>query len=162
MKRSNKKWRKFMNDLDMRVNIAKNLLQTAAQFADGPSAIWEYTSNSLEYRESPLNCKIDIQIDKNQIIISDNSDGMDQEILKYFFTVSGENQARKGKQKSWMKRGQFGTGKLAAFGIANELQVETVKDGLKNVIFLSRQMIEETPEHENIIKTKKIAQMSKL
>ena len=24
-----------------------------------------------------------------------------------------ENQARKGKQKSWMKRGQFGTGKLA-------------------------------------------------
>jgi hypothetical protein len=147
-----------MNDLDMRVNIAKNLLQTSAQFSDGPSAIWEYTSNSLEYRESPLNCKIDIQIDKNQIIISDNSDGMDQEILKYFFTVSGENQARKGKQKSWMKRGQFGTGKLAAFGIANELQVETVKDGLKNIYFLSRQMIEETPEHENKIKLKKIAQ----
>ena len=120
-------------------------MQTAEQFADGPSAIWEYTSNSLEYRESPLNCKINIQIDKKQIIISDNSDGMDEEILKYFFTVSGENQARKGKQKSWLKRGKFGTGKLAAFGIANQLQVETVKDGLKNIYFLSRQMIEETP-----------------
>ena len=147
-----------MSDLEMRVNIAKNLLQTSAQFADGPSAIWEYTSNSLEYRESPLNCKIDIQIDKKQITISDNSDGMDETILGHFFTVSGENQARKGKQKSWMKRGQFGTGKLAAFGIANQLQVETVKDGLKNIYFLSRQMIEDTPEHENNIKLKKISQ----
>ena len=88
------KWRKFMNDLDMRVNIAKNL-RNCWQFADGPSAIWEYTSNSLEYRESPLNCKIDIQIDKNQIIISDNSDGMDQEILKYFFTVWRESSKKR-------------------------------------------------------------------
>lgn len=140
-----------MSNLKMRVNIAKNLLQTADQFKDAPSAIWEYVSNSLEYRESPFGIVIGIQMDKEKIVIIDNSDGMDEKILHSFFTVSGENLARKNKQASWMKRGQFGTGKLAAFGIADELKVETVKNGKKNIAFLSREMINSTPETSNEI-----------
>jgi hypothetical protein len=39
-------------------------------------------------------------------------------------------------------RGKFGTGKSAAFGIAKSLRVETVRDGLRNVVALTRDMIE--------------------
>jgi hypothetical protein len=38
-------------------------------------------------------------------------------------------------------RGKFGTGKSAAFGIANTLRVDTVCDGKRNVVALTREMI---------------------
>jgi len=140
-----------VNEVDVRGNLGKTILQIAAQFSDAPSAIWEYISNSLEYRKQPDGCRINISIEKNKITISDNSDGMDREILKNFFTISGENLARKGKQISWMKRGQFGTGKTAAFGIGNNLIVNTSKNGIKNSYKLSREAIENSPEDANTI-----------
>ena len=99
--------------IEVRGNLGKTILQLAAQFSDGPSAIWEYVSNSLEYRAKADGCKINVQIEKKRITISDNSDGMNNQVLENFFTISGENLARKGIQKSWMKRGIFGTGKTA-------------------------------------------------
>ena len=38
-------------------------------------------------------------------------------------------------------RGKFGTGKSAAFGIANTLRVDTVRNGKRNVVQLTRDMI---------------------
>lgn len=38
-------------------------------------------------------------------------------------------------------RGEFGTGKSAAFGIANTLRVDTVRNGKRNVAVLTRDMI---------------------
>ena len=145
----------------VRGNLGKTILQLAAQFSDGPSAIWEYVVNSLEYRSQPDGCRINVQIDKKKIIISDNSDGMNLKSLENFFTISGENLARKGQQNSWMKRGLFGTGKTAAFGIGNNLIVETTKDGLRNSYKLSRKAIENSPQDaqsiplEHLIKDEK-------
>ena len=150
--------------IEVRGNLGKTILQLAAQFSDGPSAIWEYVSNSLEYRAKADGCKINVQIEKKRITISDNSDGMNNQVLENFFTISGENLARKGIQKSWMKRGIFGTGKTAAFGIGNNLIVETTKNGLKNSYQLSREAIENSPQDaqtiplENLIKNKKTSE----
>lgn len=144
------------NDLQMRGNLSKSLLQIAAQFSDAPSAIYEYVSNSIEYRDGPDGLRVMVLIEKNKIEISDNSMGMDNEILKNFFTLSGENLARQGKQKSWLKRGMYGTGKIAAFGIANSLTVETCKDGLKNIYRLTRDLIESTADDSNAIPLEKI------
>ena len=140
-----------MNEIKVTGNLGKSILQLSAQFSSPSAAIWEYVSNSLEYRSQPDGCRINVVIEKNKIIIADNSDGMDSSILHHFFTVSGENQARKGNQSSWLKRGLFGTGKLAAFGIGNNLIVETNKNGLKNSYKLSRKAIEESPEDANSI-----------
>ena len=145
-----------MTDMQMTINASKTLLQTAQQFSDVPSAVWEYVVNSLGYRGNPDNCNITVNFDEKKIIISDNSDGMNEEILKSFFTVSGENLARQGKQKAWNKRGLYGTGKLAAFGIANKLTVETVQNGIKNKYSLTREQIENNPSDAASIPLEKI------
>jgi len=135
-----------MSEFELRVNAGKTILQLAAQFSNAPSAIWEYVNNSLEYREKPDGCRITVNIERNKIIIADNSSGMDNEILKNFFTISGDNLARQGKQVSWLKRGKFGTGKVAAFGIGNNLIVETTNNGIKNIYKISRKNLENSPE----------------
>lgn len=133
-------------DVKFVANLGKTILQIAAQFADVGSAIYEYIINSLEYRESPDGCKILVSVTKDEVVISDNSMGMDKEYLNNFFTLSADNLARKGKQASWLKRGQFGTGKIAAFGIADELVVETVRNGKKNKYRITRDNILKSPQ----------------
>ena len=140
-----------ISKLKVKGNLGKTILQLSAQFSDAPSAIWEYVSNSLDYREKPDGCRINVLLEKNRIIIADNSDGMDSMILENFFTISGDNLARKGKQASWLKRGKYGTGKTAAFGIGNILIVETNRDGLKNKYRLSRKAIEESSSDDAAI-----------
>jgi len=144
------------NNIEMTGNLGKAILQTAAQFQSASTAIWEYVSNSLFYRESPDGCEIFISIEKNKVTISDNSMGMDEETLKSFFTFAGENLARKGQQKIWNHRGKNGTGKIAAFGIADSLTVETRKDGKKNIFELTRSDIESSPDGSNSIPVNEI------
>jgi hypothetical protein len=55
--------------------------------------------------------------------------------LVRFFTMHAENDQRAAGK---VVRGRFGTGKSAAFGIGESLQVATVKDGLRNVVELNR------------------------
>lgn len=145
-------------DVKMTMNVGKAILQLSNQFQSASIAIWEYVSNSVSYREHPDGCEIFISIDnvKKIVTISDNSSGMDNEILKSFFTFSGENLARKGKQAAWNHRGINGTGKIAGFGIANKLIVETNKDGIKNIFELSREACESNPEDSNSIPVKTV------
>ena len=72
-----------MNEIEVTGNLGKTILQLAAQFSNASSAIWEYVSNALEYREQPNGCRITVNIEKKKITIADNSDGMDQEILNH-------------------------------------------------------------------------------
>ena len=137
--------------MSMKGNLGKTILQIGATFGDPASAVWEYVSNALDYREHPDGCKIYITTSTQKIVISDNSSGMDEKVLKNFFTVSGENLARQGKQSSWLKRGINGTGKLAVFGIADELIVETNHEGIKNSYKISRKALESSPEDANEI-----------
>ena len=99
-----------MKTMKLRGNLAKSFLQMAEQFSEPATAIWEYVVNSIEYRERLDGCIVNVTITKNEVIISDNGSGMDDEVLYSFFTLSGENLARNKKQKSVLKRGKFGTG----------------------------------------------------
>jgi hypothetical protein len=64
---------------------------------------------------------------------------MDENDLRHFFTMHGENRERRAGRTG---RGKFGTGKSAAFGIANTLRVDTLRDGLRNVAELGRAAID--------------------
>jgi hypothetical protein len=79
------------------------------------------------------------------ITISDNGRGMSREELNNFFQMHGENiQRKRGKRV----RGRFGTGKCAAFGLANHLRIDTSQGGICNVVELRRQDIEQAQSGE--------------
>ena len=64
---------------------------------------------------------------------------MDWDGLRNFFLMHGENLDRKSGRPG---RGRFGTGKAAAFGIANVLRVTSVQNGRQSVVELTRQDLE--------------------
>ena len=120
---------------------AGDILSSAASFKTEAHVTWEYVVNSLEYIASGVSPKIQINVfpRKKAIEIHDNGVGMDEELLIHFFRMHSENLERK---KGKPGRGKFGTGKSAAFGIANRLKITTRRDGLLNVVELTRKDIE--------------------
>ena len=116
---------------------AGDILSSAASFKTEATVVWEYVANSLEYIDPGTSPKIQVNVyPRNKLIeIHDNGAGMDEALLTHFFRMHSENLERK---KGNPGRGKFGTGKSAAFGIANHLRITTRKDGLLNVVELTR------------------------
>lgn len=128
---------------DMRVtsHVGRDLLQSAAFFKTEAAVAWEYVANSLEYVERHICPRVVVNVATQErlMTISDNGRGMSETDLKRFFIMHAENIDR---LRGRPGRGKFGTGKSAAFGIARSLRVDTVRDGLRNVVALTRAMIE--------------------
>jgi hypothetical protein len=120
-------------------HVGRDVLAQAAQFKTEASAVWEYVVNSLQYVDPGVQPVVEVNVRRGSITISDNGAGMDEDRLRHFFTMHGENLERRAGQ---IGRGKWGTGKSAAFGIANSLHVETVRGGLRNVVELNRAAIE--------------------
>jgi hypothetical protein len=124
-------------------HVGRDLLAAAAVFKNEAAVVWEYVVNSLQYcnrGDSPV-IQVDVDKKRRTITISDSSSGMDAEVLERFFQMHGENLER---QSGRPGRGKFGTGDVAAFGIANGLRVETRKGGLRNEAILTREMIDKS------------------
>lgn len=108
-----------------------------------PPAIAELLSNSYDAEASEV--RIVINRDENQISVIDDGHGMTFEELNNSYLVVGRNR-RKGnsgdsKNKKRKVTGRKGLGKLAIFGIANEIVVTTVCDGLKNSFVMNHKDI---------------------
>jgi len=73
---------------------------------------------------------------RRRITISDNGRGMDLDGLRNYFVLHGENVDRNAGRPG---RGRFGTGKSAAFGVADALQVSTVRNGKRCIAELSKE-----------------------
>ena len=130
-------------------HVGRDLLQTSQVFKTERTVIWEYVANSLQYHEEAIPPEVFVRIDTKgrTISIRDNGRGMDREGLAHFFTMHGENQERKDGR---IGRGQFGTGKSAAFGIADRLVVSSVRGGLKNSVSLTREAIQSVDDGSGI------------
>jgi len=120
-------------------HVARDFLQNSAYFNTVPKVVWEYVSNSVDNPRPNLPVTAEVKISKERIVVSDNSCGMSREDLRNFFQMHAENIRRKSGESV---RGRYGTGKCAAFGVADVLRVETSRDGLLNIVELSRQDIE--------------------
>lgn len=129
------------NTISVTSHVGRDLLSSAASFRNDAATIWEYVVNSLQYVDHHINPIIQVTIkNKAKIIeISDNGQGMDVNDLNNFFTMHGENFERLSGRPG---RGKFGTGKSAAFGIGKLLRVDSIKNGVRNVIELHRDDIE--------------------
>ena len=127
--------------LFIRSHTARDFLQSAALFKHDKQVVWEYVSNGLEYVDEGINPIVKVTLDSRSkiITISDNGRGMDWEGLKNFFIMHGENIDRK---KGKFGRGMFGTGKCAAFGIADVLRIYSVRNWKKTIVELKRSDID--------------------
>lgn len=127
--------------LFVKSHVARDLLQNAALFKTDKLVVWEYVSNGLQYIDDGTNPVVKVFLDskKKRIVIADNGRGMDWKGLENFFIMHGENIDRKQGKPG---RGRFGTGKSAAFGIADILRITTIRNGKRSKIELQRNDIE--------------------
>jgi hypothetical protein len=132
------------NTLTVRSHVARDLLQTSALFKTDRQVIWEYVSNGLDYVDEGTLPTVHVVVDAaaKRITVADNGRGMDWAGLANYFTMHGENMDRRSGAP---KRGLFGTGKSAAFAIAEVLRIATVREGKRSVVQLSRSSIKKMP-----------------
>jgi hypothetical protein len=124
-------------------HVGRDVLANAAHFATVPKAVYEYVSNSVDATPPGRSCTVRVTIatvgPRRRIEIADDAAGMSREQLRSFFTMHGENALRRSGRKV---RGRFGTGKIAAFGRADRLRVDTAQSGIRNVAELARTDLE--------------------
>jgi Histidine kinase-, DNA gyrase B-, and HSP90-like ATPase len=130
-----------MASLKIRTHVGRDILQSAQSFKTPEAAIWEYVVNSLQYVQPGVVAQVSVTLDPRAktVTILDNGEGMDRDGLGHFFTMHGENRERR---RGVPGRGKFGTGKSAAFGIGTALRVETVRDEVRQRVYVDRAMIE--------------------
>jgi hypothetical protein len=130
------------SDLHVRSHVSRDLLQTAALFKNERQVVWEYVSNGLQYVDpgtSPV-VRVRLESKSHRITVEDNGRGMSWGDLRdNFFVMHGENPDRLAGQPG---RGRFGTGKSAAFGLADLLRLTTIKNGKRSTVELKRSDLE--------------------
>jgi hypothetical protein len=130
-------------------HVGRDLLQSAQLFRHEHAVVWEYVSNGLQYKDPATKPTVVVKVDvkAKTIQIRDNGRGMLMSDLQRYFQMHGENLDRKQGRPG---RGYFGTGKSAAFGIANVLRISTVKDGRLSRVQLTRKDIDACQDGEEI------------
>lgn len=130
------------SELHVRSHVSRDLLQTAALFKNERQVTWEYVSNGLQYVDAGTSPVVRVRLNskKRVITIEDNGRGMSfRDLNDDFFVMHGENPDRRAGRPG---RGRFGTGKSAAFGIADVLRITTTKEGKRTRVELSRRDLE--------------------
>lgn len=124
-------------ELKVTSHVGRDLLQSAALFKHEHMVVWEYVSNGLEYVDPDVRPVVEVTVDPGakRIVVRDNGRGMTREDLHRYFQMHGENIDRK---RGKIGRGMFGTGKSAAFGIAECLTLTTVRNGKRSKVRLKR------------------------
>ena len=106
-------------------------------YATLPPALAELISNA--YDADSANVVVEFtEVNKvpKGIVVKDEGEGMSLDDIQTKFLVIGRNRRNEGdKPSKKFKRlptGKKGLGKLALFGLANEIVVDTIKNGLRN------------------------------
>ncbi|OQS61619.1 ATP-binding protein, partial [Actinobacillus suis] len=105
-----------------------------------PPVVAELVSNSYDAEAEDVNIFLNDKSDEKSIIIEDNGHGMSFEEINQKFLVIGRNRRKEEKSEKSKngKRdviGKKGIGKLAFFGIANEITISTIQN-YKQTTFL--------------------------
>ena len=117
-----------------------------------PPVLSELISNSYDADASSVVIVFDDSIDNKNIMVTDDGLGMSFDELNDSFLKIGRNRRKDSEDvtpKGRKVTGRKGLGKLAIFGIANEIEVRTVKNNLKNVFIMNLQEILSTDKEYN-------------
>lgn len=120
-----------------KLNFDKNTIDHLGikLYSSFPPVIVEMISNSYDADAENVNIEIDYQ--NKEVTIIDDGNGMSYEELNRNYLLIGRNRrVSEGTDLSPVKcrpvTGKKGLGKLAVFGIANIIDVVSIKDGYKN------------------------------
>ncbi|PTO99950.1 hypothetical protein CWN88_16395 [Vibrio splendidus] len=117
-----------------------------------PSVLSELISNSWDADADTVSIDFIIQGDKKAIEYIDDGEGMTFDELNEKYLVIGRNRRRDTqKQNSTKGRpviGKKGLGKLAVFGICDEIEIESIKNGLRNHFTMNLDEIKSSRESE--------------
>jgi hypothetical protein len=127
--------------LTVKTATGRNVLSTGSLFNTPKKTVFEYVLNGIEYRDPndlrPITINIEAYARKKIIEIKDNGKGMDREDLEHFFQMNADQR----EEERVISRSQFGTGKSAAFGIGNSLIIDTCRNGKRNRVRLTKEML---------------------
>lgn len=131
-------------------NIARDALKRASDFKSVEDCIFEAMANAYEAYNVGETPRVWLEIKRTgkdwTVVIRDKGVGMDRANgLRRFFSLHLKTERR---ENGLNMRGYNGTGKIAAFKYASRMQVETVKDGLRNIVVLTSEILEEAARTE--------------
>jgi hypothetical protein len=117
-----------------------------------PPVIAELISNS--YDADSKEVKVIIDYEKKEVVVIDNGHGMTFQELDQNFLVIGKNRRihnNKGYSRTLNRKvtGKKGLGKLAVFGIAEEIVISSVSEKIKNEFSMNYQDIKNNQSDEN-------------
>jgi len=137
------------SNLFVKSHVGRDLLQSAALFKYERLVVWEYVSNGLQYVDAGTKPIVKVTLNSRQkrITVEDNGRGMDWNALQNYFVMHGENIDRKQGRPG---RGMFGTGKSAAFGIAETLRITTIQNNKRSIVELSKSGVERIKSGEPV------------
>ena len=119
-------------------------------YSSFPPVIAELLSNS--YDAEAKNVDIVINYEDKSVIIKDNGHGMSHDDLNHQFLIIGRN--RRESKGGWSKNkkrkvtGKKGLGKLAVFGIADSIEVDSICDNYQNRFIMNYSEIENNTKGE--------------
>ena len=134
-----------MNEPKYKMSINLNVLNHLGfkLYSNVPAVLSEAVANSWDADAT----HVDIKIESEKIIITDNGHGMTlQDINDKYLTVGYERRNDGGGRTTELDRpimGRKGIGKLSLFSIADIVEVQTVRGGDKNGFVMSARKIEE-------------------
>ncbi|MBL7960026.1 ATP-binding protein [bacterium] len=123
------------------------------QYSKLPSVIAELIANSYDAEASEVLIYLNDSEKDKDIIIDDNGHGMTfDQINERFLKIGRNRRAIENSEKSeFGKRwviGKKGIGKLSFFGIASHIQVETIRDYVKNVFVMDLNKLKEASQRK--------------
>ena len=130
------------------LSISANIIDSLgiSLYKQLPEALEELISNSWDADATKV--KISINYKEKEITVSDNGDGMTYQELNQDFLTVYKNRRINGRAYSANKKravtGKKGLGKLALFGIANVIEVTSIKNGLVNSFLMDHRKIKKT------------------
>jgi hypothetical protein len=127
----------------LRWRVATRMLDHVgiSMYSQYPKAIAELVVN--EYDADANHVTVDI--DPNTVTISGNGSGMDEKDIREGYMFLGSAQKRAVKRTPVYHRlpiGNKGIGKLAGLGIANRMEVRTIKGGMGHVFHIDRDALD--------------------
>ncbi|GAB1157860.1 hypothetical protein YWY31_38850 [Paenibacillus illinoisensis] len=120
-------------------------------YSSFPPVIAELVSNSYDADATMVDIFIDYE--KKEVIVSDNGHGMTRNELNENFLVIGRNRrinSSMGFSKNLKRKvtGRKGLGKLAVFGIAEEIIISSTCDGVKNTFKMNYEDIKNNSDKQ--------------
>lgn len=118
-----------------------------------PPVIAELVSNS--YDAEAENVIVSIDYEEKVVTVSDDGHGMTFDEINDNFLVIGRNR-RISNNKGWSKNklrevtGKKGLGKLAVFGVADEITITSISEGEKNSFSMSYSVIKNTTRDDSL------------